>query len=284
MLSYDVDQWNILEKLIMKLSLKTALILASSLQLAVATHVAHADNSHKSIAVEKQQVKPIYQSEDLVITKLAPNVYQHTSYFKSETWGKVPSNGMVVINNNEAVVVDTPVDDKASYELISWIEKTTKAKINAVVSTHFHEDTLGGTAAFQQKNIPTMTSLKTLELAKGKYPALPKFGFENSLRIDVGDSYVEVKFLGEGHTTDNVVAYYPTENVLFGGCLVKELDAKKGNLDDANVEAWSTTIDQVMKTYPNAKIVIPGHGQAGDQTLLHYTKALFMTVSVDTPK
>ena len=91
------------------MSLKTALILASSLQLAVATHVAHADNSHKSVAVENQ-VKPIYQSEDLVITKLAPNVYQHTSYFKSETWGKVPSNGMVVINNNEAVVVDTPVD------------------------------------------------------------------------------------------------------------------------------------------------------------------------------
>ena len=235
----------------MKKALKTALIFASSLQLAVPTLVAHADSSHhshESIAAENQQVKPIYQSEDLVITELAPNVYQHTSYFKSETWGKVPSNGMVVINNNEAVVVDTPVDDKASYELISWIEKTTKAKINAVVSTHFHEDTLGGTSAFQQKNIPTLTSLKTLELAQGKYPALPKFGFENSLRIDVGDSYVEVKFLGEGHTKDNVVAYYPAENVLFGGCLVKELDAKKGNLDDANVKAWSTTIDQVMKT------------------------------------
>lgn len=242
------------------------------------------NSNTKSSSVAQSTAKIVYQSEDLVITELAQNVYQHTSYFKSETWGKVPSNGMVVINHNEAVVIDTPVDDKSATELIKWIEMTSNAKTLAVVSTHFHEDTLGGTAAFQHVNIPTFASLKTLELAKGKYSALPKFGFENSLRIDVGDSYVEVKFLGEGHTKDNVVAYYPAENVLFGGCLVKELDAKKGNLDDANVEAWSTTIDQVMKTYPNAKIVIPGHGQAGDQTLLHYTKALFLMVGVETPK
>jgi hypothetical protein len=38
------------------------------------------------------------------------------------------------------------------------------------------------------------------------------------------------KFFGEGHTKDNVVAYFLSEKILFGGCLLKELEASKGYL------------------------------------------------------
>jgi metallo-beta-lactamase class B len=41
---------------------------------------------------------------------------------------------------------------------------------------------------------------------------------------------ITAKFFGEGHTKDNVVGYFPSENVMFGGCLVKELNASKGYL------------------------------------------------------
>jgi hypothetical protein len=45
---------------------------------------------------------------------------------------------------------------------------------------------------------------------------------------------------------------------LFGGCLLKELDASKGYLGDANVSAWSDTVEKVKKEYPDVKIVIRG--------------------------
>jgi metallo-beta-lactamase class B len=71
------------------------------------------------------------------------------------------------------------------------------------------------------------------------------------------------------------VAYFPSEQVLFGGCLIKELNATKGYLGDANVLAWSATVKQVQANFPDVKHVVPGHGAAGDSRLLDYTHKLF---------
>jgi metallo-beta-lactamase class B len=91
----------------------------------------------------------------------------------------------------------------------------------------------------------------------------------------VGDESIIVKFFGEGHTKDNVVGYFPSEHVLFGGCLIKELDASKGYLGDATIAEWSLTVERIKKEYPNLKIVVPGHGEHGDGKLLDYTIQLF---------
>ena len=62
---------------------------------------------------------------------------------------------------------------------------------------------------------------------------------------------------------------------MFGGCLIKELDANKGYLGDANVSEWSATVEKVKKEYPDVKIIVPGHGDYGDKKLLDYTINLF---------
>jgi len=62
---------------------------------------------------------------------------------------------------------------------------------------------------------------------------------------------------------------------MFGGCLIKELNATKGYLGDANTKDWSSTVLKVKSAYPNVKIIVPGHGNYGDQKLLDYTIQLF---------
>jgi metallo-beta-lactamase class B len=57
--------------------------------------------------------------------------------------------------------------------------------------------------------------------------------------------------------------------------LIKELDASKGYIGDANVGEWSATVDKVKKAFPLVKQVVPGHGEAGDSSLLDYTRQLF---------
>nr|WP_240935922.1 hypothetical protein [Hymenobacter sp. HDW8] len=104
---------------------------------------------------------------------------------------------------------------------------------------------------------------------------LPQQGFTDRLVLRVGRQDVIAHFLGEGHTRDNIVAYFPAEQVLFGGCLIKEVGAAKGNLDDANVPAWPQTVTRLRQTYPATKVLIPGHGQAGGMELSDYTIHLF---------
>ncbi len=134
---------------------------------------------------------------------------------------------------------------------------------------------MGGLKAFHKNDIPSYANFKTIEFAKENNSAVPKNGFKDSLTLKVGDEIVTAKFFGEGHTRDNIVGYFPSENVMFGGCLIKEIDASKGYLGDANVSDWSATVEKVKKEYPDVKIVIPGHGEYGDKKLLDYTINLF---------
>ncbi|QEC51875.1 metallo-beta-lactamase class B [Anseongella ginsenosidimutans] len=219
----------------------------------------------------------VYQSETLVIRKLSDHTFQHISYLNTRDFGKVGCNGMIVVNDHEAIVFDTPADKESSAELIRYLAETMNYTIKGVVATHFHADCVAGLAEFHEKQVPSYANERTIVSLKnsGDSAAVPQNGFEDVLELSVGDEIVSARFFGQGHTKDNIIAYYPEENVLFGGCLIKELDAGKGNLEDANVSAWSETVRKIKQEYPDVSIVIPGHGKTGGAQLLDYTIQLF---------
>lgn len=216
-----------------------------------------------------------FETDDLIIQKLTDHTYQHITYLQTESFGKVACNGLIVFDRGEAVIFDTPVDDATSEKVIRWIEDSLKCKVKAVVATHFHEDCVGGLDAFHGHGIPSYAPNQTIAFdKKNKFP-VPQKGFDDKLDLKVGKKAVVAAFYGEGHTRDNVIGYFPSEKVMFGGCLIKEVNATKGNLADANVKAWSATVTKIKQEYPDAKVVIPGHGKVGGTELLDYTVTLF---------
>ena len=57
--------------------------------------------------------------------------------------------------------------------------------------------------------------------------------------------------------------------------MIKSLNAGKGNLEDANIDERSNTVEKVKKQYADVKTVIPGHGKFGGIELLDYTIEMF---------
>lgn len=222
----------------------------------------------------KRDVANEYESENLVISQLSENVFQHESFFDSEQWGRVGCNGAIFRSGDEVVIIDTPVDDIASKELIGWIEEQWKSKVVAVVATHFHRDCIGGLNEFHNYGIPSFASNETIELARAESEVIPTTGFLEYFEIEVGDDKVVNRYFGAGHTEDNIVSYFPSGNALFGGCLIKTYGAGKGNLADADTLAWSETVSKVLAEYQDS-MVIPGHGRSGGAELLQYTIDLF---------
>ncbi|MDF2157503.1 subclass B1 metallo-beta-lactamase [Algoriphagus sp. CAU 1675] len=222
-----------------------------------------------------QKGQPVYQSESLQIFQLDPHTLVHVSYLLTQDFGKVACNGMVVLNEGEAIIWDSPTEDASSEELITWLEKEKKVQVKAVVATHFHNDCLGGLESFHSREIDSYGSFKTLTLAKQAGEPVPRIGFEEELILKAGGIELVSRFLGEGHTPDNVVAYVPAAQVLFGGCLIKEVGASVGYLGDANTGEWSATVTRVKMAFPEVKTVIPGHGKVGSSELLDYTIRLF---------
>ncbi|PZD79063.1 subclass B1 metallo-beta-lactamase [Mesonia sp. K7] len=216
----------------------------------------------------------VYETETLKITQVTENSFVHTSYLETQDWGNVPCNGAIFTNNQQAIVFDTPIDDKTSVELIEWL-KQQEFEIKAIIPTHFHEDCLGGLNAFHESGLTSFAYQKTIDFAIVENNELPKMSFQDAITLYLGEEKVVVKFFGEGHTQDNVVGYFPKEKVLFGGCLIKAIGASKGNLADANEKEWSKTVKSIKNAYPKVEVVIPGHGNFGNTELLDYTIQLF---------
>jgi|SRR5690606_13837718 len=243
-----------------------------SLSLILSLLIIFSCSNQSLVHQEKENI--VYQSEDLIVEKLSDHIYQHISYLKTNDFGKVDCNGLILVDENEAIVLDTPADAESSVELIQFLQNQ-NIKIKAVVATHFHEDCIGGLDEFHKRNIPSYANEMTIEKLKNESINIPQNGFQKELTLEIGNKKIFLNYFGGGHTQDNIVAYYPDEKILFGGCLIKEVGAGKGNLEDANEAEWPETVANLKEKYPEIQTIIPGHGKRGGTELLDYTINLF---------
>ncbi len=229
------------------------------------------------LQLKSQKIDNAYNSETLKIVPISEHSFVHISYLNTSEYGKVPCNGLVYIRNNQAVVFDTPTNPEASKELLMWLTENKKSNVIAVVINHFHVDCLGGLETFHESGIASFTNNETIKLAKEEGAVVPQNGFDLQNELEVGGEKIINRHFGEAHTMDNIISYIPDEELIFGGCMIKSLNAQKGNLNDANVSEWSNTVRKIKKHYPNLRIIVPGHGAHGDKKLLDYTIKLFKT-------
>ncbi len=215
---------------------------------------------------------PIKVSNDIDLIRLSPNAYIHVSRAAMGSFGLVSSNGLIFIDKGKAFLFDTPVDEAQTKTLITWIEKNLHVSFVGFVPNHWHGDCMGGLAYIKARHIPSYANHMTIDLARKHHLPLPDKGFRDSLKLKLNDKAIECYYPGAAHSTDNIVVWIPSEKILFAGCMAKEMKATtKGNLADADLKAWPNTIKKVMAKFPSARIVIPGHGDAGGVELLQHT-------------
>lgn len=209
----------------------------------------------------------------LTIKPIQNGVYEHISYQHVGQWGNVSARGLVVVDGKEAYMIDTPWSNSGTEKLINWTNEQ-GFTLKAAVVTHFHQDASGGLTALNQRNIPTYAYKKTNQLLE-KHKGLSATHIIEEDKFSLLKDKIEVFYPGGGHTADNIVVWLEKPQILFAGCFVKGLNSKNlGNLEDARVSKWPTSIENTLSAYPNIKHVFPGHGRAGDQSLLLHTAKL----------
>jgi len=228
-----------------------------------------------SVSFAQNISKKITVNNDLEIVQLTPNVYQHISYAEFAGFGRVECNGMILTNGINAFLFDTPPTEQLTKQLVEWITQTLKLKVVGFVPNHWHSDCIGGLAYLQGIGVESYANQMTIDIAKTKNLPVPEHGFKDSLNLQLGSTSINCYYLGAGHSMDNIVVWIPSEKVLFPGCLVKEVNAKGlGNTVDGDLNAYPRTIEKVLQKFPDAKIVIPGHGAFGGIELVRHTKEL----------
>ncbi|MGL1894201.1 MAG: subclass B1 metallo-beta-lactamase [Spirochaetaceae bacterium] len=218
----------------------------------------------------------IHISSEVKLNSISDNVWIYISDIKLEKWGKVSANGMAIITNNQLVLIDTPWNDEQTKLLILWFTNNYDITEIKVIVSHYHVDNLGGLNWIHQNGIESYSIGKTQEICKNKNLSIPINTLSNPYIFDFSDTIIEVHFLGEGHTVDSASVYLPNEKILFAGCSVKSLkNSTLGNVADANLKNWPVTLQNMMSSFPDAKIIIPGHGLEGSMSLIDHTLSLF---------
>ncbi|PKF75787.1 IND family subclass B1 metallo-beta-lactamase [Chryseobacterium sp. PMSZPI] len=202
------------------------------------------------------------QVKDFVIEPpIKPNLYIYKTFgvFGGKEYS---ANAVYLITKKGVVLFDVPWQKTEYQSLMDTIQKRHHLPVIAVFATHSHDDRAGDLSFYNNKGIKTYATAKTNEILKKEGKATSSEIIQTGKPYKIGGEEFIVDFLGEGHTVDNVVVWFPKYKVLDGGCLVKSRTATDlGFIGEANVKQWPQTMEKLKSKYSQATLVIPGHDE-----------------------
>ncbi|HET6819260.1 MAG TPA: MBL fold metallo-hydrolase [Candidatus Limnocylindria bacterium] len=219
--------------------------------------------------------KPFASSADLAekettLEELADGVYAYTA--------QGDPNVGCVIGTDAILAIEARATPVMAQRWIDVIRTLTDEPFGDLVLTHYHAVRVLGASAFGARRI--VTTQRTADLIEergaqdwaseqGRMPRLfqgaetipgltrPTHTFEEQIEIDLGNRVVELRFLGRGHTSGDLVVWLPDERICFAGDLVEARAAPY--MGDAHIGDWrSGTLDRVAQL--GAEQIVGGRG------------------------
>jgi metallo-beta-lactamase class B len=216
--------------------------------------------------------KDITVSPDIRLIQLTENCYLHETWFSSSQLGRFSSNGLLVIKNGKALMVDTPFNNELTKALYEYLKDSMNVLITIFIGGHFHNDCIGGMGYLKEKGVKCILGTLTREKCMEYHLPMPDLTFKTQFDFSFEGLKTECRYFGGGHTEDNVVVYISEDRLLFGGCLIKTLECNNiGNIADAKTDEWVNTVEMIKAAFSDVEIVIPGHGVFGNKDLLDHT-------------
>ena len=210
----------------------------------------------------------------LEISHLTGDFYIYTTYgiYRGVP---IPANSMYMITSQGVVLFDTPWDSTTFQPLLDSIQTRHHKEVILCIATHFHEDRTAGLEFYRKKGIRTYTTKKTDSLSVIHNAKRAGFLIYEDTVFTIGQHSFRTFYGGWGHTPDNIVIWVDKEKILYGGCEVKSVEADDlGNLSDANVKEWDSTIRKIMDQFKNPSYIIPGHNDWNSREALTHTLKL----------
>lgn len=217
--------------------------------------------------------KVININDDIQLIEISEGFYMHKAlYALPETSGKFPSNGMLVIKNGKALMIDTPYTIEQTEIICNYLKDSMNVEIEFFIGGHSHADCIGGMDYFKNFDTKTILNIRTKNICIERGLPLPDITYDSLYVINFHGIKTECHYFGGGHTIDNTVVFFPESQILFGDCLIKSLDSQNlGNLKEAVVCEWIPTVEKIISTLGPIKYVVPGHGDFGTDELLRHT-------------
>ncbi len=220
------------------------------------------------------------QAAPLKLEKISDRLYQ--------ILGGRGANGGFYIGDNGVLVIDTKQTQESVALTIEEIQKITEKPIKYIVNTHSDGDHVMGNPFFPQTVTIIAHENCRLEFlhprSNGEPSAwenpelasfLPSLTFNDKLDIYLGSKKIELKYFGIGHTTGDIVIYFPEEKTAFIGDQIfmgrpQLIHSYKGGNSFAHVKTLTKMLDNL-----DAEQFFSGHSEPVDRnTVKHHIEEM----------
>ncbi len=192
----------------------------------------------------------------------------------------------VIVGRDEAAVIDTRSSPAQAREIIDDVRAITRLPVTTVVDTHGHSDHAFGNALFRPAAIwghvrcpaflaetgerQRADTMKELPDEAAEIATLvldpPDRLVEGLTTIDVGGRAVDLRYLGRGHTDNDLVIHVPDARTLFAGDLVTKSEFPF--FGDAYPLDFAATVEGIGALAWD--VLVTGHGGLGDRDYLDH--------------
>jgi glyoxylase-like metal-dependent hydrolase (beta-lactamase superfamily II) len=188
----------------------------------------------------------------------------------------------VVLGDEGVLLVDTRTTHRQADEIRAHLRELTERPVSVVVDTHGHADHAFGNHVFRPAPIwghvrcATMVRESGERQRAGYLENLPEiaddlrevvldppdrsFADRATVEIDRGGRTVELRYLGRGHTDNDIVIVVRDARVLFAGDLLE--NGATPYFGDGFPMDWPRTVERLVDLVDGA--VVPGHGDVAD--------------------
>ena len=173
----------------------------------------------------------------------------------------------------EGVVLVDDMFDRNHADILAQVKTISDRPLRYVINTHQHDDHAGGdfkmlplAEVIAHRNV--YANLKNLkrpyfEDTPGTPIGLPRVTFSDRLDVHLGGKDVEAYYFGRGHTSGDIIVYFPELRAIHTGDLFIS-GSRRGvpiyvdSVQGGSLLEWTRTLDRTLQL--DFDIVIPGHG------------------------
>ena len=219
--------------------------------------------------------------------EIADRVWVRRYRFYDQTIG-------VIGGSDGLLVIDTRTSHRQGAQLRADLDELPGA-VRWAVNTHHHHDHCFGNAVFADVEVWGLEGCARRLVAEAEamraellhdYPRSaeewrevvitpPANTFRDRASIDVGGRRVDLRFLGRGHTDDDIVVSVPDAGVVFAGDLLE--NGAPPYFGDGFPLDWPGTVEALIGL--GAGIVAAGHGEVADRAFAERTLAELRAVA-----
>jgi glyoxylase-like metal-dependent hydrolase (beta-lactamase superfamily II) len=202
-----------------------------------------------------------------------------------------------ILTDDGPVIIDTRSTVGHARELLVELRQLTPQPVAAVIDTHHHFDHTFGNHELRPAPIwghvrcaerirrmvedPAAHARNLVEIAE-EYPRLAgelddvtldppdQLVGDDGADLEVGGRRIELRWLGRGHTDNDLVIHVPDGPAIFAGDLLE--NGAPPWIGDGYPLDWPATIEGIVallagtETHPG--VVVPGHGEVGDRAFV----------------